>query len=209
MLSFVDPSTLLPFPHISFGEHRCFAVEMGQPFAMMATTGLSQPAEFVLSIDGRNPLNNSPSSPDGAGVVSNNGGYICRGFQINSYEACPFIMGPRDITTGQRNGTGHLVGVAAVAVYGQARRELQFAAVPTSPHRHPTRSGGGATAGQHPVSAPLGEIEWQRANTPMYSWTAEYATRAEWLARGVNIPDLRVHSPWAIDASGFADRRKL
>lgn len=200
MLSIINPHTLQPFPSAAVGGRVCFAIPYEQPFAVRVV--VEPPGtrhEAVISVDGRNVLDNTPAYPGAPGVVFCDS-YICKGFQVSSGSVREFVHMPagRDLLTAERAGAGANIGVIGLAVYSDGSRRYRRGEVDPYSFGGATRSAGptrGGTMAGAEVSAPLGETEWTRGHGPVIE-VVEYDTHEGWAARGVMIPRVGDANPW-------------
>jgi hypothetical protein len=214
IISLIDPQTHQPFMSATAGDRVCYAIPHGRAFAV-CVKGNHRRQEAVISVDGRNVLDNTPASPTSSGVLFT-GQYICKGFQTSNSGARSFVHMPSGsgLLTAERAGAVDAVGVVAVATYQEEGR--RSSADYLESHGGPVLRGvtrgtprGGAMAGAE-VSAPLGQTSWTRSGQPPEVMVVEYDTFEGWAARGVAIPRLSDANPWP-GASGprFADPNGL
>lgn len=226
-MSIIHPATRYPYLSTMNGGRACFALAHHDPFAVrvadLATVSYGARLAIVMSVDGRNVIDNTPASKNGqAYIVRGSDDHVCLGFRTSEAGVREFVFMPAGTgTVAEHNGTSESHGLISVVIYNEAtpepRRNVDF--VPAA-HRSsgdgPVMRGGGMTHDSHTLGrgasggAGAGREVASRVSTTsfvrqtiVHSSIIEYDTRESWARRGVYF--MRdTHDAWPGDVQQFS-----
>ena len=194
----------------------------GQRYRVVVVSNrYSARAEFVITVDGRNVIDNTLGSVSGSGyIIQPRASSNIDGWRTSASEVAVFRLASAEQSYAAQSGDASNVGVIGVAVWtekvrpAQPRFMLGDVTRGASPRGTRGSSADGATLQSFGAGTAFGESETSRVSTttferghdkPHETAVVYYDTVENLIARGI-LPAVNDANPFPADAQGFCKR---